>query len=99
MWLPLPNPLSPFLPLLLCLQLDQPWLSLALAPDMSPSFCVNPRLTHWRWVMHPIWRSVYVRRFAELRMLVCLGRSVAPSSGPVVGLRQGRLQLDLLSPF
>lgn len=38
---------------------------------MCPPSCrVHPRLTHRSWVMHPIWRSVYVRRFAELHTLL-----------------------------
>lgn len=99
MWLLPPNPLSPLLPLLPCLRLYQPWLSLAPAPDVPPSCRVHPRLTHRSWVMHLIWRSMYVRRFAELRTLVCLGGSVALPSGPVTGLGRGHLRLLFCFPF
>lgn len=61
MWLLPPNPSSPLLPLLPCLRLYQPWLSLAPAPGIPPFLL---------WVMHLIWRSVYVRRFAELHTLL-----------------------------
>lgn len=96
-WLLPPNPLSPLLPLLPCLRLYQPGLSSRRAP--LPAVSISD-LNHHSWVTHPIWRSMYVRRFAELRMhSVCLGGSIVLLPGPVTGLRWGCLRLLLCSPF
>lgn len=59
-----PPPYHPFF-LLLSLELYQPWLSLAPAPDVPFPCRVHPGLTHRGCAVPPLRSSAYVRSFAR----------------------------------